>query len=92
MTATAAEETLRIPAVLRAVGTMMFAGCVVETWKQFSSSGKAYTRCRIANDPPDLPDGPYMIEFAGHVVRTNKVDGRWELVFLAPDIRIDTAA
>ncbi|HLJ76013.1 MAG TPA: hypothetical protein VKT75_01295 [Acidobacteriaceae bacterium] len=91
MTATAAEETVRIPAVLRAVGTMMFVDCVVETWKQFSSYGKAYTRCRIANDPPHLPDGPYILEFAGQFIRTNRVDGRWELVFLAPNISIDTS-
>lgn len=92
MTEAAPAEIIPFSGVLRAVGTMMTAGCLVETWKDVSSSGKAYTRCRIVNDPPDLPDGAYILDFAGHSVPTGRVDGKWELVFLAPHLRTDHAA
>ncbi|HKR29126.1 MAG TPA: hypothetical protein VJT08_01535 [Terriglobales bacterium] len=44
-----------------------------------------YTRCRIIGDPPELPDGDYMVDFAEQSVRTQKYQGKWQLVFLAPD-------
>lgn len=91
MTGVPAEEIVPIPAVLRRVETPMVVGCVVETWKDVSSAGKAYTRCRIGKEPEDLPDGPYIVEFGGHAIRTNKVEGQWELIFLAPHIRVSAA-
>ena len=36
--------------------------------------------------------GPYMVEFADQSLRTNKYQGKWELVFLAPDLEISDAA
>ena len=66
--------------------------CFVETWKEQSSTGRTYTRCRIVDDPPDLPDGDYLVEFAEQSVRTHKYHGRWELVFLYPDLEIIDAA
>lgn len=71
---------LRIPAVLR--GMEQTADCVVETWQEESASGRFYTRCRISDDPPELPDGPYRVEFSDWHVPTNKYQGKWELMFL----------
>ena len=79
-------------AVLRGLHSFRVAGCVLETWREHASSGKVYTRCRITKEPPDLPDGPYRVEFAGQSIRTRKCEGEWELVFLAPDIKIPGAA
>lgn len=92
MAGAAAEEVSRIPAVLRSLTSFRVTGCVVETWTERASSGKAYTRCRIVNEPSDLPDGGYRVEFAGRSIRTNKVEGHWELTFLAPDVTIHRAA
>lgn len=81
---------LRIPAVLR--GMSQAAHCVLEIWQEQSSAGREYTRCNIADEPPDLPDGPYAVNFAGHSLHTNKYQGKWELVFLLPDVRTRKAA
>ena len=63
----------RIPAVLCCPdGTV--ARCFVETWKEKSSTGKTYTRCRITDDP-DLPDGDYIVDFARQTVRTQEAPG-----------------
>ena len=35
-----------------------------------------------------FPMGPYMVEFADQSLRTNKYQGKWELVFLARDLEI----
>lgn len=76
---------VRTPAVLRSLsGTV--AGCVLETWKERASTGKMYTGCRIVNDPPDLPDGNYIVEFGANRIQTRRVWGVWSLTFLAPDI------
>jgi hypothetical protein len=41
------------------------AYCVLEIFREQSSPGRRRcTRCRIANDPPELPDGAYRVEFA----------------------------
>lgn len=80
----AVAEVVRIPGILSAKGIV--AACIVETWKERSSTGHLFTRCRIINDPPHLPDGPYEVEFAGHKVPTRKTSGRWELVFFAPEL------
>ena len=82
---------LRIPALLCCPdGTI--ARCFFETWKEQSSAGKTYTRCRITDDPPELPDGEYMVEFAEQSLRTIKRWGKWQLVFLAPDFEIEELA
>lgn len=38
------------------------------------------------NERPDLPDGPYIVEFAGHTVSTYRLLGRFELSFVAFDV------
>ena len=76
---------LRIPAVLRGMGFV--ANCLLEIWQEESSSGRQYTRCNIASEPPDLPDGAYQVDFTHHSLQTNKYQGKWELVFLLPDVR-----
>ena len=81
----------RIPAVLSCPDGSV-ARCFVETWKEKSSTGKTYTRCHITDDPPDLPDGDYIVHFARQTVRTQKHEGRWQLVFLWPDRAMTDAA
>ena len=68
------------------------SSCTVETWSERSSSGRRITRCRILNEPPELPDGPYQVEFAGHTVSTYRLLGRFELSFVTFDIDLDQAA
>lgn len=60
--------------------------CTLEIWQEQSSTGRDYTRCRIADDPPFLPDGAYQLFFGGHTVNTRKIFGAWELIFFSPDI------
>jgi len=86
------ERRTRVPAVLSGVDSPIIATCIVETWAEHSSWGKAYTRCRIINDPADLPDGRYIVEFGDRRIPTNKYQGHWELVFLAPEVRLSRAA
>lgn len=74
---------LRIPAVLR--GERRVAWCVLEIWREESSTGRRCTHCRIANDPPELPDGSYRVEFARYSVPTRKVHGTWEQLFVVPE-------
>lgn len=74
----------RFPAVLR--GMSVESKCTLEIWQERSSSGRDYTRCRIVDDPPFLPDGAYQLFFAGHTVNTRKIFGAWELIFLSPEI------
>jgi len=68
------------------------ANCVLILWKERSSSGRVFTRCRIVDEPADLPEGPYSLSFAGYSVPTRKFDGCWMLSFLPPGIKIDQAA
>jgi hypothetical protein len=79
---------IRIPAVLRSKDSIFVTGCVLEIWKEYASSGKAYTRCRLVEEPSELPNGAYIVDIAGHSIRTNKILGMWGLVFLAPDLEI----
>ena len=90
MTEILQDPIVRIPGVLRAAGVI--AGCIVETWKERASNGEIYTRCRIANDPPQLPDGPYLLRFGRYSVPTNKFDGEWEVIIVAPEEQIREAA
>ena len=82
---------IRIPALLSGPDGSV-SRCFIETWKEPSSTGRTYTRCRIVDDPPELPDGEYMVEFAEQSVRTHKYHGRWELAFLCPGVEVMEAA
>lgn len=82
---------VKIPARLRGIDGDV-AGCLIETWKERASTGTFYTRCRIASEPPSLPDGEYVVEFADYRIPTDKLMSRWELIFLAPEVRISDAA
>lgn len=75
------------PAVLRGMGVE--SKCTLETWQERSSSGRNYTRCRIVDAPPFLPDGAYELRFADHTIATRKNQGAWELAFLSPEINIE---
>jgi hypothetical protein len=81
------REMIRVPAVLH--GTADCAGvhamCALEMWSEQSSHGRLYTRCRITDEPPELPDGAYEIEFEARKITTRKNEGHWELTFLWPD-------
>lgn len=77
----------RFPAVLRGPGVE--APCILEAWHEQSSAGRLFVRGRITEDPPELPDGAYLVAFERHTVRTNKVGGRWELVFLPAEVGND---
>jgi len=57
---------LRVPAVLRGTGEAV--DCVLETWQEESTSGRLSTRCRIVDDPVELPDGPYTLGASGQCV------------------------
>lgn len=81
---------VRIPAVLRGMGVA--AHCVLELWQENSSAGRQYTRCNIANESSELPDGSYAVDFAEQSLRTNKYQGKWELVFLLPGVATSKAA
>lgn len=80
---------LRFPAVLR--GMSKVAYCMLEIRRRDSSTGHC-THCRIADDPPELPDGPYRVEFARYSVQTRKYRGKWEPVFAVPERRTAKAA
>ena len=83
-------STIHVRAVLRGMGRE--AQCTLETWKERSSTGRVFTRCRIVDDPPDLPDGSYEIFVAGQRFNTKKWSGLWDLSFLPSWVRIDDAA
>jgi hypothetical protein len=79
-------DVTRVSAVLRGAGAARGLGgmCILEIWTELSTQGRRFTRCRITDDPPELPDGAYEVEFAGHRIVTNKWGGQWELAFLWP--------
>ncbi|HKR30845.1 MAG TPA: hypothetical protein VJT08_10215 [Terriglobales bacterium] len=77
------QVVLRIPAVLR--GMSKIAYCALEIWREELPSGSRCTRCRIANDPPELPDGAYRVEFARYSAQAKKSRGNWEPVFVVPE-------
>lgn len=81
---------LRVPAVL--YGEDIVSSCTVETWPERSSSGRRITRCRIINERPDLPDGPYIVEVSGHTVSTYRLLGHFELSFVTFDVELHQAA
>ncbi|HKR27581.1 MAG TPA: hypothetical protein VJS11_09000 [Acidobacteriaceae bacterium] len=83
-------SVIRLDALVRGMGRE--AQCTLETWKERSSTGRVFTRCRIVEDPPDLPDGSYEIFVAGQRFNTKKWSGVWELTFLPGWVRITDAA
>ena len=86
-----ASKVIRIAALLCGPdGTI--DTCRVEIWEEQSSSGRIYSRCRITDEPPELPDGPYMVEFGHQSIRTNRYHEKWELAFLPPHIQVREAA
>lgn len=86
----AVASTIHVHAVLRGMGQE--AECTLETWKERSSTGRVFTRCRIIDDTPELPDGSYEIFVAGQRLNTKKWSGLWDLTFLPSWVRIDDAA
>lgn len=81
------RSVARVPAVLRAPD--IDSKCTLEVWQESSSTGRIFTRCRIIDETPEVPDGPYQVLFANHAVSTWKTGGAWELVFLSPEIGSD---
>jgi hypothetical protein len=81
------RAVVRVKALLRGMGCK--ADCVLETWQETSSTGRVFTRAVIAEEPPNLPDGIYMIVVGGQNVFTRKWGGSWLLTFLPPEV--DTA-
>lgn len=81
------ESIVRLPAVLRNPDVQ--SKCILEVWLERSSTGRTFSRCRITGDSPELPDGPYEVVFAEHSVKTRKVTGCWELVFIPAEIGIE---
>jgi hypothetical protein len=81
------RSVIRFPAVLRGTGEAGGAGamCVLETWSERSSKGRRFTRCRITDEPAELPDGTYVIEFDARRVATKKNHGHWDLTYLDSD-------
>jgi hypothetical protein len=87
MEGTGAVPEVRVRGVLR--GMNREADCVLVAWKESSESGRVYTRCRIIDEPSDLPDGTYTVIFAGQSVTTRKWWGEWMLTFLPPEINVE---
>lgn len=56
--------------------------CTLEIWSEQSSKGRRFTRCRITDEPAELPDGTYELEFDSRKVTTKKNEGLWDLTFL----------
>lgn len=77
----------RIPAALH--GPEAESNCILEAWQESSSTGRVFTRCRITDESPEVPDGPYQVVFANHRVKTWKTSGNWELIYLSPEIGAD---
>ena len=83
-------SVIRVRGVLR--GLERDGECELLIWKESSSAGEAITRCKIASEPPDLPDGPYTLSAGGHALETRKFEGEWSLSVLPPKLAIEWAA
>jgi hypothetical protein len=84
------SSVVRVPGVLR--GMDREAHCTLLTWKESSTKARVYTRCRIQDEPSDLPDGLYTVFFSGYTVATRRFDHCWMLTFLPPEIDLEQAA
>jgi hypothetical protein len=83
-------SVVRVGAVVRGMGVE--APCILETWKEKSSSGRVFTRCRVVEDPPNLPDGPYDVTIDGQTFSTRRWSGAWDLIYLPKWVRTGQAA
>ena len=84
------QGAVRVHGVLK--GLDREANCVLMIWKERSSAGRVFTRCRIVDEPSDLPEGPYTVVFSGNELPTRKFDGCWMLSFLPPWVDLEEAA
>lgn len=80
----------QVGGILRGMGREV--PCQLTVWKERSSTGREYTRCRIDNESADLPDGTYLICFAGHNLPTRKWEGHWLLRYLPRKIQLADVA
>ena len=81
---------VRLKALLRGMGCK--ADCMLDTWKETSSTGRVFTRAVVIDEPPNLPDGIYMIVVGSRMVFTRKWGGSWMLTFLPPEIDVHAEA
>jgi len=63
--------------------------CTLEIWSEQSSKGRRFTRCRITDEPAELPDGAYELEFDSRRIVTKKNEGHWDLTYLWSNSRPD---
>lgn len=85
------ERTVqRLSALLRGMGCK--ADCKLDTWQETSSTGRVFTRAVVVEEPPNLPDGIYMIVVGSGTLFTRKWGGSWMLTFLPPEIDIHAEA
>lgn len=78
------RAVLRLNAGLQGIGIK--GDCILETWKETSSSGRTFTRAVIVEESPILPDGIYMLVVGHQSAFVRKIDGVWRLIFLPPEI------
>lgn len=83
------ESPAHVPATLR--GGDVTAECVLEIWRERSSTGHVFTRARFLDCPPDLPDGSYAVTFAGYTVVAKRSAGEWEVNCLSIEMNIGPA-
>lgn len=83
-------DVIRVEGTLR--GMRCEARCTLVAWKEASSTGRLFTRGKIAEEPRDLPDGTYMLIFGEHSVWTRKWEGHWLLKYLPQGIELEQAA
>lgn len=86
----AVPSTVRVGAVVRGMGVEV--ECILETWKERSSSGRVFTRCRVVEDPPNLPDGTYEVTINDQTFTTKRWSGAWDLIYLPKWVRTGQAA
>ena len=84
------REVVRLKALLRGMGCK--ADCMLDTWQERSSTGRVFTRAVVVDEPPNLPDGIYMIVVGSRMVFTRKWGGSWMLTFLPPEIDVRAEA
>ncbi len=83
-------DVVRVEGTLR--GMRAEARCTILAWKESSSTGRLFTRGKIAEAPSDLPDGTYMLTFGEHSIWTRKWEGHWLLRYLPQNIEVGQAA
>lgn len=81
------RTVVRVKALLRGMGCK--ADCMLDTWRETSSTGRVFTRAVVVEEPPNLPDGIYMIVVGSRMIFTRKWGGSWLLTFLPPDVDVN---